>query len=257
MALAWSDHTISLTSLLQANSWSNATSYRAIDLRHSAIDMSRQEGQELLDVLRAPKLHRHGEPKKVYVEWGAGGSTELVAYLALSGLVEGGLRAYSIESSLGWMQVMRMRSGLVAAAEKAGHLKFIHGNIGPTVHLGYPAPGWNKSDIARTMRYVGLGQLGERAFDVVLDDGRFRVACALEALSYLRPSSVVLLHDFAVRKRGASPQRVAWYTQMLVDKGFFTVVRKNETLGVLAPGLEAENASAIAVTLRQALEFPE
>ena len=46
-----------------------------------------------------------------------------------------------------------------------------------------------------------------------------------------------------MRGRGASPQRVAWYTQMLVDKGFYTIVQKNETLGVLAPGLEAGSSA--------------
>ena len=215
--------------------------------------MSWQESNELLNNLLAPQPSGH---TKVYVEWGSGGSTELVAYLALSGHAD--LRAYSIESSLTWMGAMRKRSDLIAAAERAGKLRFIHGDIGPTQHLGYPAHGWNASDTRATRRYVGLGQIGEPFFDLVLDDGRFRVACALEALSWLRRGSgIVLLHDFAVRTRGASATRVSQYTEGLITPEFYSVVRKNETLGVLMVGREARNEAAVAEAMERALRLPQ
>ena len=54
------------------------------------------------------------------------------------------------------------------------------------------------------MQYVSLSRLGEGAIDLVLDDGRFRVACALEAWPWLqRSGGRLLLHDFAQRERGA------------------------------------------------------
>ena len=253
--LPWSDHSTQMSRLLE---WKglNATDPRFQPSPSSTIDMSWQESRELLNILLEPAPRPRQGPK-IYVEWGAGGSTELIAFLALSGLIKGGIRAYSIESGLGWMQIMRQRSTLVSAAEHAGHLKFVHGDIGPTAHLGYPARGWNSSDTARTIRYVGLKQLGEPAFDVVLDDGRFRVACALETLSYLRRGSIVMLHDFAVRNRGASAERVALYTNGLVRPGFYSIVRKNETLGVLTPGPEASNESAVADAMQRALRIPQ
>ena len=73
-----------------------------------------------------------------YVEWGSGGSTELVSHLILTQQLHRGFRAYSIESSTDWMKLMRARSHMIARAEATGQLQFIHGDMGPTGHLGFP-----------------------------------------------------------------------------------------------------------------------
>jgi len=45
-------------------------------------------------------------------------------------------------------------------------------------------------------RYVDtVTRLDEKTFDVVLIDGRARVACALKVLPYLSPTSTIILHD--------------------------------------------------------------
>lgn len=76
----------------------------ASSLQHASsatmLAMDESEGSALLQLLLAP--NPSGGPK-VYVEWGSGGSTELVSWLILKHLPRGSLRAYSIESSVEWM----------------------------------------------------------------------------------------------------------------------------------------------------------
>ena len=55
-----------------------------------------------------------------------------------------------------------------------------------------------------------------------------------------------------MRPRGASATRVAQYTEGLITPEFYSVVRKNETLGVLTVGREARNGAAVAEAMEEA-----
>ena len=184
---------------------------------NATLSMSLEEAQTLLGVL----LRRVAFGQEtVYVEWGSGGSTELVAYL-LNTRRAAGLRAYSIESSTEWMSLMRQRTPLVLEAERSGALRFLHGDLGDVGALGFPLR-WRPSDRTRALRYVSLSQIPERRIDIVLDDGRFRLACALEALSYLRPASTLILHDFddeVLDSDTRRPKRSTYHLTM--SYGFF------------------------------------
>ena len=137
-----------------------------------------------------------------YVEWGSGGSTELIAWLALSRLLPRGfLKAYSTESSSDWMRLMLAnRSRVVARACDQGLLEYRRGDIGRTLALGFPLD-FDKLSAASRRRmhrqYVSLRSFNVATFDTVLIDGRFRVACAIEALRFLAANSTVLWHDAA------------------------------------------------------------
>jgi len=55
----------------------------------------------------------------------------------------------------------------------------------------------NHASYAQAKNYVdSVDSLGVEKFDVVFIDGRARAACALRILGYLRPSSLVFIHDF-------------------------------------------------------------
>ena len=69
---------------------------------NDSIAMRPREQTALVHALLAPGV-------RTYVEWGSGGSTELVSWLMNSRLTSSEFRAYSIESSLGWMARMRER----------------------------------------------------------------------------------------------------------------------------------------------------
>ena len=122
------------------------------------------------------------------VEFGSGGSTLLAARSPSL------RRIWSVESDPAWIARLRGQPE-VAQAERDGRLRFTHADIGRTGAYGMPLdettqPAWPAyfeavwSDPAST------------AADLVLVDGRFRVACALEALARCQPHTILLLHDF-------------------------------------------------------------
>ena len=196
---------------------------------NDSIAMRPRERTTLVQSLLAPHV-------RTYVEWGSGGSTELVAFLILSGYTSSEFRAYSIESSLAWMARMRERSRAIRVAEKEGRLRFLHGDIGSTGHLGYPIDFDSDREPERALPYVGLSRhnLEVGAVDLALVDGRFRLACLLELFAYLTPrKGRALLHDFAPEER-AFRARSARYARALK---FYKVVAHDETLIALQPRL--------------------
>ena len=129
-----------------------------------------------IDALKASKL---------YLEYGAGGSTYHAAQY--------GRFFISIESDKRFLRAVRKRiarDGYLNAA----HQEYVHANIGPTKKWGRPAaflpPGPNRRDqFAHYSDYPpGLTASGVTP-DLILIDGRFRVACALKALRALATHS--------------------------------------------------------------------
>lgn len=93
------------------------------DNPNATLLMSMDEGLALLDLLLQPTA-------RVYIEWGSGGSTELVSWLIVSGqLPRRDFRAFSIESSTKWIATMHERSPLIRRAAEHGDLTFIHADI--------------------------------------------------------------------------------------------------------------------------------
>lgn len=223
---------------------------------NATIVMTDSEGGNLLRALLRPSI-------KTYVEWGSGGSTELVSWLILSGSVRPDFRAVSIESSASWMAHMRRRSNLVRLAEQTGKMVFVHGSMEPVGHLGYPKY-FSPRDLNRSRSYVSLNnKLGGRLADVALVDGRFRLACMLEALKHLRRSRrshhgtphspMVLLHDFAVIPPGLHRRRFEEYSVALQ---FYELQWMNDTLATLTPK-RTTSANAVSSALKSALGRPD
>ena len=122
------------------------------------------------------------------VEFGSGGSTLLAARSASL------QRIWSVESDPGW--VARLRGvAEIRQAEQAGRLHLRHVDIGPTGDHGTPR---DESAQARWPDYheAVWSDPATAAADLVLVDGRFRVACALQALAHCQPHTILLMHDF-------------------------------------------------------------
>lgn len=122
------------------------------------------------------------------LEFGAGGSTTLGLKLGLSRLV-------SVESDGEW--VARIKADESAArAQSNGRLALLHADIGPIGVFGGPAtlgedrrPGANYS--TAPWAHVDADRL-----DVILVDGRFRIACVLETLLRVDRRPLIAIHDF-------------------------------------------------------------
>lgn len=121
-----------------------------------------------------------------YLEYGAGGST--LRALRHENLV----RLVSVESDPDFVtRRFRCRPD-VEAAVASGRLTFCLPDLGPTGHWGAPSDSARRADWPH---YAQCPYENSAARDLILVDGRFRVACGiLAALS--APDATVLVHDY-------------------------------------------------------------
>ena len=132
-------------------------------------------------------LSRHLSMTTHYLEFGTGGSTVLAAASSVSSIV-------SVESDTAWIDRVRAEPD-IEAREQRGEVIFHAVDIGPTGKFGHPE---DQQAIDRWADYYGsVWELPEsRHADLVLVDGRFRVACVLTAIANTRPGTRLLVHDF-------------------------------------------------------------
>lgn len=126
---------------------------------------------------------------RTYLEYGMGGTTVRAA--------EGGVTTVvAIESDPVWFDLVRHRTGV--AGEGRRHL--LRADIGPTGEWGFPTDdtGWrNYSRYALEPWTLCHDQKIEP--DLVLIDGRFRLACGLAALLHAKPGTCILFDDYVDR----------------------------------------------------------
>ena len=130
-----------------------------------------------------------------YLEYGSGGSTVLANQM-VNNLV-------SVDSDASFLADVRKK---LSQADRRAMSKLIHVNIGLTVDWGMPV--FRKPTRRRVRRWEEYAKAPWRYFrtigqqpDLILVDGRFRVACVLESLLSLSPLSEtkILLDDYVGR----------------------------------------------------------
>lgn len=142
-----------------------------------------------------------------YYEFGSGGSTKLAT--------RNNVTVYGVESDKFWVDTL---------AKEAGPLcKVDYVDIGPTKEWGYPVDASHQQQFPLYSEAILQHQ---RWFDLILVDGRFRVACTLNAIKHTlatrRNNAVtqIFIHDFWDRP------------DYHVVLEFLNVVDKAETAGV-------------------------
>lgn len=122
------------------------------------------------------------------LEYGSGGSTVLAAE-------QDGATVFTVESDAAWLDGL---SAWFAENPARADLRLHHADIGPTRAWGYPK-GWQ--DVAKWPGYpVSVWDRPDfRHPDVVLVDGRFRLACLLTTLARITRPVEVLVDDYAAR----------------------------------------------------------
>ncbi|MBS0419174.1 MAG: hypothetical protein JSR66_15800 [Proteobacteria bacterium] len=130
-----------------------------------------------------------------YLEYGSGGSTVLANQI-VTNLV-------SVDSDASFLADVREK---LSHSDRRAMSKLIHVNIGLTVDWGMPV--FTKPTRRRVRRWEEYAKAPWRYFrtigqqpDLILVDGRFRVACVLESLLSLSPLSEtkILLDDYVSR----------------------------------------------------------
>jgi hypothetical protein len=128
-------------------------------------------------------LYRHLQRAKTYLEFGAGGSTELACRVSnLEHFI-------SVESSIEFLQGLVKNS--TCLQESIKHIPH-YADIGPTTLHGYP-----QNHNGTLLRRYSESLLLFKAFnpELILVDGRFRLACAFLSLLHL-PQATIMIHDF-------------------------------------------------------------
>lgn len=121
------------------------------------------------------------------LEFGAGGSTTLALKLGVSNVV-------AVESDPAWID--RLKADEAAArAMRDGRLTVVHADIGPTVALGRPAEESSREKWP-TYATAPWALVDLDGLDVVLIDGRFRLACIMQTVMRVSPETLIVIHDF-------------------------------------------------------------
>ena len=110
----------------------------------------------------------------IYFEFGSGGSTNIVSYY--------NLKAYSVESDIKWHNKLR-NEGI--------NVNYLTVDLKST-GMGYPGKNTSVKDWKKYIQ----SYKSEYNADIILIDGRFRVACALDIFSKIKYDTLVLIHDY-------------------------------------------------------------
>jgi len=124
----------------------------------------------------------------VYLEFGMGGST-------LFSLKNSSAKIYTVESSDKW--IMYMRKYFFLRYHENKRLIIYYVNIGITGEWGYPE-GDSNSNLFPDYSSSIFNVIDGNSIDLVMIDGRFRVACTLKIIleCYFNNKLKILIHDF-------------------------------------------------------------
>lgn len=145
----------------------------------------------LMNKQESALFHSYLKNSSSYFEWGSGGST-----LWASNIVNGVV--VSVEHHSSWCSEFIERDD-VRCWRKTQKLHYSCVFCGHTIDYGL-FPG-NASSCPTYIEAIGekAHRFAPSGFDMVLVDGRFRVAAALTAYSYLSSDGVLLVHDYMNR----------------------------------------------------------
>ena len=114
-------------------------------------------------------------PTTRYFEWGSGSTTRIADKIAM--------RVTSIEGSHSWYKKMMTHN-----FSKNTNLMYV--DIGPTKMFSWPL---QKNNTKKSQAYVNAINSTQ---DIILVDGRWRVACAIASFPFIESNGRLLLHDF-------------------------------------------------------------
>lgn len=158
-----------------------------------------------------------------YLEFGAGNSTRMAAQTTNIHHIT----VVESDSAFWKEKVLSIKS--VELAQRTGRLYPHLVNIGPTMEWGYPL---DNSFSKQCPLYHSSVFQTDASFDLILVDGRFRIACILHACLSCLDGTKILIHDFFNRPI----YFVVWPFLQLERKadtlGLFSI-KKNEKFGDL------------------------
>lgn len=131
---------------------------------------------------------KHIRKSKYYLEFGSGGST----FIALR---KSNAKIHAVESDQEWIR--KIKKSWYAKYHLLRRLKIHFTGIGPTKKWGYPETMDRKDFFPDYSAYI-FKKIDTSKIDLVLVDGRFRVACVLQTIMNCSENIglKILIHDF-------------------------------------------------------------
>jgi hypothetical protein len=125
---------------------------------------------------------------QVYLEYGCGGSTLEAARASVPAI-------FSIDTDIGWIKRVRQ---MLEGPRTGGTI--IHCDLGPVRNWGYPVnANWFERFHTYPMAPWDAAKAAGMAPDLILVDGRFRVACFLYSLVSAKAGATILFDDYTRR----------------------------------------------------------
>lgn len=134
-------------------------------------------------------FYKYLDKASVYFEYGTGGST----YQANSR--NNIVRIYSVDSDLNWLQKLQQNIKSTKAT-----FFFNEMDVLPNT-CGHPGPKCNNTQRANYSNHIrNLTKDEQLKIDLVMIDGRFRVACCLKCFDVIKSDCFIAFDDFLNRK---------------------------------------------------------
>ncbi|MFC7776985.1 hypothetical protein ACFQW4_07900 [Pantoea sp. GCM10028869] len=128
-------------------------------------------------------FERYVKQSTRYYEFGSGGSTKLAT--------RNGIEVFGVESDKFWVDTLHKEAGPLCNVDYV--------DIGPTKEWGYPVDNSHQDKFPLYSEAINQHAQG---FDFILVDGRFRVACTLNAIKHSLATQIdaqntlIFIHDF-------------------------------------------------------------
>ena len=122
------------------------------------------------------------------LEFRAGGITTLAIKMGVS-------RLTSVESDADWIARIHADDAAARALED-GRLNLLHADIGPIGRFGGPAANAEVRECWPRYSRAPWDHVDAHGLDLVVIDGRFRVACIMETALQVGRDAIIAVHDF-------------------------------------------------------------
>lgn len=136
-------------------------------------------------------FYKYLDKATVYFEYGSGGST----YQA--NLRPNIQKIYTVESDKNWLNKLN------SVIKNNSKINYIYNEMGTKPYTwGYPRGRCLKTSLANYSEHIRNLSIEERSrIDLVMVDGRFRVACCLKCFDIINDDCYIIFDDFLHRKK--------------------------------------------------------
>ena len=133
-------------------------------------------------------FYKYLDKSKIYFEYGSGGSTYQAS------IRNNIIKIYSVESDKKWQNILQQK----ITSNNVTYF-FNEMNVLPNT-WGYPGPNSSRIQHINYSNYIRKLTLEEQqSIDLILIDGRFRVACCLKCFDIINTDCLIVFDDFLDR----------------------------------------------------------